>query len=99
MILIRTLLVLLSISNVQTAVLCLPRFRAPQSVVLTTGPSLISVESGLPSGVAEDNDSASNTEIVWAKSAGGVWGLANVFANEKLYFTRDFLRQTACHRG
>ena len=28
---------LLSISNVQEAVLCLPRIRAPQSVVLTTG--------------------------------------------------------------
>ena len=26
-------------------------------------------------------DSASATEIVWAKSARGVWGLASVFAN------------------
>ena len=39
MILTHTLLVLLSISNVQTAVLCLPRFWAPGSVVLCTGPS------------------------------------------------------------
>ena len=29
------------------------------------------------------------TEIVWAKATGGVWGLANVFANGKLYVTRD----------
>ena len=34
-------------------------------------------------------DSASDTEIVWAKIARGVWGLANVFASGKLYFTRD----------
>ena len=27
--------------------------------------------------------------IVLAKSARGVWGLANFFANGKLYFTRD----------
>ena len=32
---------------------------------------------------------ASDTEIVWAKSARGVWGLANIFANGKLYFTLD----------
>ena len=48
---------------------------------------LTSVDSSLPSNVEED--SASDTEIVWAKSACGVWGLANVFANGKLYFTRD----------
>ena len=51
--------------------------------------SLTSVDSGLPSGVEEDCDSALDTEIVWAKSARGVWGLANVFANGKLYFTHD----------
>jgi hypothetical protein len=33
-----TQLVLLSISNILVAVLCLPRFWAPQSAVLTTGP-------------------------------------------------------------
>ena len=49
--------------------------------------SLTSVDSGLPSNVEED--SGSDTEIVWAKSAHGVWGLANVFANGKLYFARD----------
>ena len=38
-ILTRTHLVLLSPSNVLRAVLCLPRIWAPQSVVLTTGPS------------------------------------------------------------
>ena len=37
-----TQLVLLPISNAQGAVLCLPRFWAPQSAVLTTGPSHIS---------------------------------------------------------
>ena len=31
----------------------------------------------------------SDSEIVWAKSAHGVWGLANVFASGKLYFTCD----------
>jgi hypothetical protein len=30
-----------------------------------------------------------DTEIVWAKSGRGVWGLANVFADGQLYFTRD----------
>ena len=34
-------------------------------------------------------DSASDTEIVWANSAPGVWGLANVVANGKLYCTCD----------
>ena len=33
--------------------------------------SLTLVDSGVPSGVEEDDDSASNTEIVWAKSARG----------------------------
>ena len=41
-ILTRTQLVLLSISNVLGAVLCLPRLWAPQSAVLTTRPSHVS---------------------------------------------------------
>ena len=47
-------LVLFSISNVQEAVLCLPRFWASLSVVLSTSPSHMC----LPSGVEEDSDSA-----------------------------------------
>ena len=35
--------------------------------------------------LAKKWDSASDTEIVWAKSARGVWGLGNVFASGKLY--------------
>ena len=58
---------------------------------------LITYES--PSGVEEDGDSASDTEIVWAKSARGVVGLANVFANEKLDFTHDFLEPKYLPRG
>eukprot|EP00670_Eutreptiella_braarudii_P029639 CAMPEP_0174378052 /NCGR_PEP_ID=MMETSP0811_2-20130205/121812_1 /TAXON_ID=73025 ORGANISM="Eutreptiella gymnastica-like, Strain CCMP1594" /NCGR_SAMPLE_ID=MMETSP0811_2 /ASSEMBLY_ACC=CAM_ASM_000667 /LENGTH=244 /DNA_ID=CAMNT_0015530177 /DNA_START=713 /DNA_END=1447 /DNA_ORIENTATION=- len=34
-------------------------------------------------------DNASDTEMVWAKSARCVWGLAHGFANGKLYFTHD----------
>ena len=37
-----THLVLLSSSNVQGVVLCLPRFQTPQSVVLITGPPQLS---------------------------------------------------------
>ena len=37
--------------------------------------------------LAKKWDSASDTEIVWAKNTCGVWGLANVFAGGKLYFT------------
>ena len=51
--------------------------------------SLTSVDSGSPSGVEEGCDNASDTENVYAKSDPGVWRLANVFANEKLYCTRD----------
>ena len=51
--------------------------------------SLTSVDSGIPSGVEEGCENASDTENVYAKSDPGVWGLANVFANEKLYCTRD----------
>ena len=58
--------------------------------------SLTSVDSGLPSGVEQDSASASDTEIVWAKNACGVWGLANIFANGKLYFTCDV--PANCHR-
>ena len=47
------------------------------------------MESGLLSGVKEDPYSVSYSEIVWAKSVHGVWGLSNVFANGKLYFMRD----------
>ena len=50
---------------------------------------MTSVDSGLPSGVEQDTGIASHTEIVWAKSARGVWGLASVFANGKLYVTCD----------
>ena len=59
--------------------------------------SLTSVNSGLPSNVEEDN--ASDTEIVWAKSARGVWGLANVFANGKLYFTCDASERESLPKG
>ena len=34
-------------------------------------------------------DSASDSEIVWTKSVRGVWRLANVFANVKLYFVHN----------
>ena len=43
LILTRSHLVLLAIFNIQGAVLCLLRFWAPQSVVLTTGPSRMSI--------------------------------------------------------
>ena len=36
----------------------------------------------------EDSDLNSDTEIVWAKSARGVWGMGHSFGG-KLYFTRD----------
>ena len=38
-------------------------------------------------------DSVSHIEIVWGKSAHGVWGMGKVFANGM------FLWQAACHRG
>ena len=119
----RALLVLLSISNVQTAGSsglqssnppsnpplsswagssesdsdCVGTARsgpgltshASQTVPDSDVSSLTSVDSDLPSGVEEYSDSASDTEIVWAKGAHGVWGLANVFASGKLYFTRN----------
>ena len=36
----------------------------------------------------EDSDLNSDTEVVWVKSARGVWGMGHSFGN-KLYFTRD----------
>ena len=39
--------------------------------------------------LAKKWDSASDTAIVCAKGARGVWGEANVFANRKLYSTHD----------
>ena len=36
----------------------------------------------------DDSDLNSDTEIVWVKSARGVWGMGHSFGN-KLYFTRD----------
>ena len=65
--------------------------------------SQTSVDSGLPSGGEEDSDSASDTEIVWAKTTRGVGGLTNVLPNPLHQGNRIspamFLRQTACHRG
>ena len=45
--------------------------------------SLTSVNIGLPTGVGEESDSAS--DIMWATNARGVWVLASVFANKGLY--------------
>ena len=50
---------------------------------------MTSVESGLPSGVEEDSDSASDTEIVCKECARCMGTGKNVFANGKLYFARD----------
>ena len=36
----------------------------------------------------EDSDLNFDTEVVWVKSARGVWGMGHSFGN-KLYFTRD----------
>ena len=36
----------------------------------------------------DDCDLHSDTEVVWVKSARGVWGMGHSFGN-KLYFTRD----------
>jgi len=60
---------------------------------------LTSIDSGLSSGVEEDSDIASDAEIVWAKGPRGVCGLANVFANGKLYFTRDVPEATWMPQG
>ena len=91
----RTDLVLLSIADV-------PRSGsgsssdASQDATDSGVSSLTSVQSGIPSGVEEDSQSAADTQIVWAKSAReGLWGLPNVFANGKLYFTR-YVSQANC---
>ena len=86
-----THLVLLSSSNVLGSGLG-SLSDASQDATDSDVSSLTSVGSGLPSCVQEDSASASDTEIVWAKSACGVWGLANAFANRKWYFTQ-------CSRG
>ena len=39
-------------------------------------------------GTDDDSDLNSDTEVVWVKSARGVWGMGHSFGN-KLYFTRD----------
>ena len=44
-------------------------------------------------------DSASDTEIVWAKRACGVCGLANVFVNGKLYFMCDVPESNCLPQG
>ena len=51
--------------------------------------SLTSAEE-LPDAPTTDDDSDlnSDTEVVWVKSARGVWGMGHSFGN-KLYFTRD----------
>ena len=55
---------------------------------------LTSVEGGLPSGVDQDCYRASDTEVVWAKSVRGVWGLPNVFANSTCHVAEaNFLPQ------
>ena len=36
----------------------------------------------------DDSDLNSDMEVVWVKSARGVWGMGHSFGN-KLYFTRD----------
>ena len=79
-----THLLLLSISIIQEAVLCLLRFWAPQSVVPTTVPSHMSAlvvwsRMTLVRGLCQLTQ-------VWTKKSVvthdfGVWGLANVFAN------------------
>ena len=101
-ILTRTQLVLLSISNVREAVLCLPRFWASEhgadyrcityersGTVATHDCAHItrmSVDSCLPSGVEEDSDSASDAAVVWARSVRGVWGLAKRFCQWEIAF-------------
>ena len=95
-ILTRTHLVLLSISHVQEAVLCLPRFWTPQSVVLTTYHS------------QDDTDS----DASWLTSVGGqtqrLCGqrVCVVYGDWQMFLPTGncvscvmFLRQTACHRG
>ena len=50
--------------------------------------SLTSTEELLVPTTDDDSDLNSDTEIVWANSARGVWGMGHSFG-DKLYFTRD----------
>ena len=49
--------------------------------------------------LARKRDSVSDAEILWAKNVRGVWGLANVFANGKLYFARTFPEANCLPQG
>ena len=40
----------------------------------------------------EEEEEGNDVEVVWAKSARGVWGLGHVF-DGKLYFTRDICEE------
>ena len=71
---------------------------ASQTAIDSDVSSLTSADSGVPSGVKEDSGSASDTEIVWAKSAHGVWGLTNVLSNGKLCYTPILRRKTTCRQ-
>ena len=48
------------------------------------------MDSGTDSGLDSDSDSDSDqcVDVIWAKAARGVWGLAHLF-NNKLFFIRD----------
>ena len=46
------------------------------------------VEEGDCPTTDEDSEMDSDSEVVWAKSARGTWGLGHTFG-DKLYFTRD----------
>ena len=68
---------------------------APESARHTDGgaesdvSSLTSAEELPDAPTTDDNgDLNSDTEVVWVKSARGVWGMGHSFGN-KLYFTRD----------
>ena len=48
--------------------------------------------SDLSSSIDDSSDSDDNpNEVIWAKAARGVWGMAHVF-DGKLYFTRDLMQ-------
>ena len=82
----RTQLVQLSISNVPGSGSG-PLSDASQAATNSDVSSLTSAESGLRSVVEGDSDSASDTKTVCPKSARGVWGLANVFADGNVFHT------------
>ena len=50
-------------------------------------------------GFGQEMGRVSNAEIVWAKSARGVWGLANVLATGKVYFTHDVPQANCLPQG